>query len=243
MTGHGHSSNAGGTHGHGHHATVGSRWLEVAWPLVRDHLPPAPARVLEIGCGTLGGFVPMLLAAGFDAAGVDREAPAEAHYVRAELERAELPERVDAVVASLSLHHVAEPGAAVDRIVALLPPGGVVVVLEWAWERFDEATARWCFERLGSADTPNWLHRRRDAWRDSGRAWPDYLAEWAAREGVHRADDVVRLLDARLRRRLLAYGPYFFPDLADTSESEEQATIDAGRITATRVQWVGEKAR
>jgi hypothetical protein len=32
--------------------------------------------------------------------------------------------------------------------VPLLVPGGVLVVVEWAWERFDEATARWCFARL-----------------------------------------------------------------------------------------------
>jgi hypothetical protein len=29
---------------------------------------------------------------------------------------------------------------------------------------------------------------------------------------------------------LLAYGPYFFPDLADVSEDEGQAAIDAGKM-------------
>jgi 2-polyprenyl-3-methyl-5-hydroxy-6-metoxy-1,4-benzoquinol methylase len=38
-------------------------------------LPAPPARVLEIGCGPLGGFVPMLRASGYDATGVDPRAP------------------------------------------------------------------------------------------------------------------------------------------------------------------------
>ena len=215
-------------------------WLDAAWPLVRAHLPAAPARVLEVGCGGHGGFVPMLLANGYDAVGVDPAAPDEPPYVRAELEHAELPGSRDAVVASLSLHHVADPAAAVDRIAELLEPGGTVVVLEWASERFDEASARWCFERLGPDDAPTWLHRRRDDWLSSGKDWARYLSDWATEHGIHRGDEVVRLLDARLRRRLLDDGPYFFPDLADTSEAEELEAIDAGHIQAARITWVGE---
>jgi SAM-dependent methyltransferase len=218
---------------------VSRRWLHAAWPLVRDHLPPPPARVLELGCGGLGGFVPALLADGFDAVGVDPQAPDEPHYLRSEFEQAHLPAPVDAVVASLSLHHVTAPAAIVDRIASVLGPDGVVVVLEWASERFDEDTARWGFARLGPDDAPTWLHRRRDDWRASGETWSRYLTQWAAEHGLHRGDDVVGLLDARFRRRLLAAGPYLFPDLADTSETEEQEAIDAGDIQATRIHWVG----
>ena len=33
------------------------RWLAAVWPFVSGQLPPTPATVLEVGCGTLGGFV------------------------------------------------------------------------------------------------------------------------------------------------------------------------------------------
>ncbi|WP_158558066.1 hypothetical protein [Spongiactinospora gelatinilytica] len=33
-------------------------WLAAMWPFVLANLPPAPARILEIGCGPAGGFVP-----------------------------------------------------------------------------------------------------------------------------------------------------------------------------------------
>ena len=58
----------------------------------------------------------MLRAEGYDALGIDPEAPEGAHYRRIEFERADLPRQVDAVVASTSLHHVANPAQVIDRI-------------------------------------------------------------------------------------------------------------------------------
>jgi SAM-dependent methyltransferase len=210
--------------------TAPERWLEATWPVVRRGLPDPPAAVIDLGCGSRGGFVPMLRADGYEALGVDPKAPEEAWYQRVEFERADLPQELDAVVASTSLHHVADPADVIDRIAGAVRPGGVVVVVEWASERFDEPTARWCFERLGPEE--GWLHELRDE-RDA----------WFEREGLHPGDLLVRLLDERLERRLLAYGPYFFPDLVDTSEADEQAAIDAGQIQASRIDYVGTRPR
>ena len=49
--------------------TPGDRWLAATWPFVQRHLPAPPAQVIELGCGPLGGFVPMLRATGYDAVG------------------------------------------------------------------------------------------------------------------------------------------------------------------------------
>ena len=181
----------------------------------------------------------MLRADGYDAVGIDPEAPPEAHYQRIEFERAELPEHLDAVVASTSLHHVADAACVIDGIANSLTSRGRLVVVEWAWEKFDRPTADWCFGRLGPDEEAGWLHRRRDEWLASGQDWPTYLTDWAGREGLHRADEIVRLLDERLDRQRLTDGPYFFPDLAGTSVADEQAAIDAGEIRATRIDWVG----
>jgi SAM-dependent methyltransferase len=219
--------------------TLGERWLAATWPLVHSRLPAAPARVVDVGCGPLGGFVPLLLESGYDAVGVDPKAPAGVHYQQIEFERAELPTQVDAAVASTSLHHVADPAQVIDRIVSALSTDGTVVVVEWAWENFDEKTAAWCFERLGPQEDAGWLHRRRAEWRASGQEWPGYLRDWANRERLHPGEELVRLLDARLERQLLTNGPYFFPDLAGTSEAEEQSAIAAGEIRATRIDYAG----
>jgi hypothetical protein len=45
---------------------------------VLHHLPQAPARVLEVGCGDRGGVVPSLVEAGYDAIGVDPRGRASA---------------------------------------------------------------------------------------------------------------------------------------------------------------------
>jgi SAM-dependent methyltransferase len=222
--------------------TPDERWLAAVWPFVRSWLPAPPAGVVEIGCGPLGGFILMLRSAGYNAAGVDPEAPEGQWYHRVEFERYELAGPAGAVVACTSLHHVADVGEVLARVERALAPGGLLVVTEWARERFDEATALWCFDRVpapsGDAD---WLRQRRDQWRGSGLPWGEYCRAWAQEEGLHAGQDIVRELDARFDRQLLAYGPYFFPELAGISENDEQAAIDAGEIQANRIAYVGRR--
>jgi SAM-dependent methyltransferase len=221
--------------------TASERWIAATWPFVRSWLPPTSAQVVDLGCGSEGGFVPSLRADGYDAIGIDPQAPAGAHYQRAEFEGASLPEQLEAAVASTSLHHVADPAHVIDRITTTLTRGGRLVVVEWAWENFDEETADWCFTRLGPDDEAGWLHHRRDGWLASGLPCSNYLRDWADGEHLHRGDELIRLLDERLQREVLESGPYFFPDLADTTAADEQAAIDAGVIKATRIHWAGSR--
>jgi SAM-dependent methyltransferase len=222
--------------------TQAERWFAATWPVVRGALPEPPARVVELGCGTLGGHVPMLRAAGYDALGVDPEAPDGDEYRQVEFERLDDPPiGVAAVVASTSLHHVEDPGEVLDGIVQALAPGGRVIVVEWDWEAFDEPTAEWCFRRLGPEGDDDWLHRHRDAWADSGASWDEYLRGWAQEHRIHPARELLGMLDARFRLDPPVRGPYFFADLPETSEDDETTSIRAGEIRATRVEVVGRR--
>jgi SAM-dependent methyltransferase len=221
--------------------TPDERWLAALWPFVRSWLPAAPTAVTEIGCGPLGGFVPMLRSAGYNATGVDPEAPQGPWYHQVEFERYEPPSgAAHAVVACTSLHHVADIGEVLGRVGTALAAGGPLIVVEWARERFDAETARWCFDRLPSGDE-GWLRRRRDEWRASGLPWGDYCRSWAHDEGLLAGEDIVRDLDARFDRQSLTYGPYFFADVSGASEDDEQAAIDAGEIKANRIDYVGRR--
>jgi SAM-dependent methyltransferase len=154
------------------------RWLAEEWRFAAAVLPPSPAAVLELGCGSSGGFVPALRSAGYDALGVDPRAPEGQDYRRIEFEDYRSARQVDALVACTSLHHVANLDRVLDLIDAALGPGGTVVVIEWAREKFDEATAQWCFNRLPvpAADAePNWLARQHDEWAASGLPWDGYI--------------------------------------------------------------------
>lgn len=225
--------------------TPDDRWLAAVWPFVRGQLPPSPARVLEIGCGPLGGFVPALLEGGYDAVGVDPEAPEGSNYHQVEVEGYDPPQPVECVVASTSLHHVADLDEVLDQLEALLVHDGVLVVVEWAWERFDEATARWCFARLAPSAPgvePGWLHRHQERWAASGQPWDGYCRTWAEQEGLHPGEAIVRGLDARFTRRFHAEGPYLFADLPDTNEAEEQAAINAGLIRAGGIRYVATRS-
>jgi SAM-dependent methyltransferase len=218
--------------------TSAERWLDGIWPVVRERLPPSPARVIDIGCGPHGGFVPFMRESGYDAVGVDSAAPATGPYHRVRFEELELQKPLDAAIASTSLHHVTDLALVIERIAESLTKGGTLIVVEWAWDEFDDETARWCFERLGEDDA-GWLRRRRDDWAASGQKWQPYLRDWAARDGIHRSEEIVRLLDERFERQSIGRGPYVFPDLANTTAADEQAAIDAGEIRATRIDWVG----
>jgi hypothetical protein len=215
-------------------------WFDELWQFVRPALPPAPAAVVEIGCGRFGGLVPYLRDAGYDAVGVDPNAPSEPGYVCCEFEQYELPSPVKGIVACTALHHVADLDLALDRVAAALVPGGSVVVAEQARERFDLQTAQWCFDRLpvpGPDDEPGWLHFHRDAFAASGQPWEAYLDDWARQERLHSAARIVRGLDARFERVSCESGPYFFADLAGVSAADEQAAIDAGQIRACGVRY------
>jgi hypothetical protein len=60
-------------------------------------------------------------------------------------------------------------------------------------------------------------------------------------EGLHAGLDVLNGLEARFDCRVLGFGSYFFPDLAGTSEADEQAAIDSGVIKANRIQYIGRR--
>src|SRR5205823_14022824 len=131
------------------------------------------------------------------------------HYRRIEFERCDLPVQLDGVIACTSLHHVADPNEVVTKIADAIVRTGVVIIVEWDWESFDESTARWCSDR---AEYGSWLQRRLDGWRGSGRPWEDYFRSWASEHGIHSARELLDRLDDRFQRVACERGPFLFAD-------------------------------
>lgn len=203
---------------------------------LRAHLPPPPARVLEVGAGS-GELTTALAVAGYDVVGIDPLAPHGDRFRRLKLEDLddeEEPPR-DAVVAARSLHPIRDLEAAVDKIERLLRPGGVVAVEELAWERADEPTLAWLLEQ------------RRAAAEAGGPAAPASVAElreeWEAdRVGSHTSEPLLSNLRGRFEE--LAYEPApFLHRLLGSAGSVvlEQALIDAGAIRALGFRFAGRR--
>jgi len=140
---------------------------------VLQHLPPPPARVLEVGCGSAGGVVPALAALGYEALGVDPDAPEGDGYVRARFEELE-PGRWDVVVAGRVLHHVWPIAEGLDRLAAFAP---LLLVDEFASDRIDEAAQDWyeaqhrLWQVARPATPPAGAAAARRRWRRARASW------------------------------------------------------------------------
>jgi SAM-dependent methyltransferase len=197
---------------------------------VTAHLPAAPARVLEVGCGR-GDLARAIAASGRDVVAIDPDAPSGHLFRATTLEEFAAPDPFDAVVASLALHHVADLAGAIDKIASLLRPAGRLIVNEHAIDRLDEPTARW------------YLEKRAVIRPDAPRSLEHCLREWEDdHAGLHGYDPMRAELDRRFTERFFAWTPYLYGELAGAvSEAEERALIDAGAIQAIGFRYVGER--
>jgi SAM-dependent methyltransferase len=209
-------------------------WQRSVEEFVLEQIDAPPSRVLEVGCGE-GGLARTLARGGHSVTAIDPQAPEGPIFRRARIEEFSDPARFDHVVAILSLHHVEDLGLALGKIADLLRAGGVLVVVEFAWDHIDEATAQWALERLPAASSEghSWLERCCRGERG--------VAEWAER-GLHASGRMRDELGRRFAERHFEWVPYLYPDLGgDVSEAEELAAIEAGAINATAFRYVGTK--
>lgn len=133
-------------------ARVRAAWRE----LLLDVLPPAPARVADLGCGT-GTLTRLLTDEGYRVDGLDfapemiRRAQAkvpEAAFVTGDASDPALePKSYDVVLSRHVLWALANPAQAFARWVDMLVPTGIVVLVEGNWSTGAGLTASQC-ERI-----------------------------------------------------------------------------------------------
>ena len=210
---------------------------------VRSQLPPPPAGVLEVGCGS-GELARSLSAAGWRVTAVDPMAPEGGPFLRASVEELDVGDHgpFDAAVAVLSLHHAGELATVLDKVRSLLKPRGVFVVDEFRKEHLaDRATAAFFYHQQLSL-----LHAGREAAGGGGhRPGGDTFESWHARitehrDAVHGEGEVLAPLEERFATRSLSYGPYLYRQGLDAAvEPLERKLIAEGGIRATGLRWVG----
>jgi methyltransferase family protein len=194
---------------------------------VLRQLPPAPARILEVGCGPEGGAAPVLAGAGYDVLAVDPDAPEGPLYQQVTLEELDDPGPFDAVVAGRVLHHVHPLPEALDKLAAL---GPLLVLDEFAWNHLDEPTVDWYESQ----------HRLLVAAGLEPSGPPD-LDEWRSQHpGLHSYETLRAAVDERYEERLSEWRPYLYRWLeGPASESLEAALIAAGAIRPIGFRYAG----
>ena len=191
-------------------------------PFVLTRLRPPPGRILEIGCGS-GELARALAAARYDVLAIDPDAPEGDVFRRVSFEDFDESGPFDAVIASRSLHHIHDLGAALEKVVRILGEDGVLMLDEFAWDRMDEATAGWFYPRRGEA-----AEGGRDRWQEE-------------HDGLHTYGAMREELDARFTERSFAWLPYLHRDAhANIEEAEERRLIDDDVIQAIGFRYVGE---
>jgi len=196
--------------------------VEVA-AFVLNVLPGPPARVLEVGCGA-GELARTLAERGYDVLAIDPEAPDGPIFRRTRLEELEDSGVFDAVVAAYSLHHMHDLDEALGRIAALLRPDGTLVLVEFGWDLFDAAAARWYAEQRGD-----------------GRPVEAVLADWREEHaGLHGFDLMRHALETRFAERSLERVPFLYGQLErEELEPAERAAIERGELPALGFTYVG----
>lgn len=188
--------------------------------------PDPPATVLDVGCGD-GGFVEVLIDAGYAATGIDPDAPPRAGLERVALEALARRAPVDVVTANLVLHHVADLAAAARSLRRLVGPGGFLALDELDIDIIDEAAF-------------DWLQHHGPLPSHGGE--PCTYGEWRA--GYHHMHGVAAMraaLEPWFALEPTETGPYLHhwldrPDLA----AAEADAISAGTFRpAGRCWWAG----
>jgi SAM-dependent methyltransferase len=182
---------------------------------IPSELPRPPARVLEVGCGS-GELATALAKEGYDVLAIDPEAPDGRLFRRTRVEDLDSTYAFDAVVAQLSLHHVADLSVALDKVVDVLSSEGRVVIDDFGWECLDEGSA----ERVGIPF---------DVWQEE-------------HEHLHTAEAMLVELDERFVRRTFSWEPFLFRERRRVmDEARERTLIAEGRLRAVGFQYVGER--
>ena len=126
--------------------------------LVKSVLPDGARRILEVGAGS-GALTRVLCAEGFqvhaidhspDAVGLAREKGTEMEL--ADITAFQARQAYDAVVYSMSAHHVTPLALAMEKSAGALSAGGFLILEEYAVEDVDDKTARWFYDTLALLD-------------------------------------------------------------------------------------------
>ena len=178
-------------------------------------LPPAPSRLLDLGCGS-GWTTAMFAKAGYDALGIDLAPSAiqlaketfgqtGAKFEVHDFETLPFNDIYNIVVIYDCLHHAENELAVLHSVFRALKKGGEIIIVEPGQGHHDSKVAKWAMQTHGvtEKDMPPKMtvHLLRTAGFSEIRVFPRAQFQMMERTGTGR---LVKLLSPLLGRRLAA---------------------------------------
>jgi SAM-dependent methyltransferase len=244
------------------------------WHLVAEVLPAAPARVLDVGCGT-GALSLELARAGHDVTAIDPDPtaielaertvhecrPGRLAYHPSDVASWAADEAsFDLVVTTRTLHHVAEPAVALNRMRHWLRPGGRLVCVDFLHDRFDRRAALWLAQVRGLLEATGSYRPEDRLPADPDAAVDRTEWEWEQEHVIEQQLNGSQAIEEPLRRLLQterrSWHPYLYWDilvgLRASSVEAEQATaslvaawerslLTASELTSVLLRFVGNR--
>jgi 2-polyprenyl-3-methyl-5-hydroxy-6-metoxy-1,4-benzoquinol methylase len=119
---------------------------------IQPYLPPAPATILEFGCGK-GHLAQKLQEMGYFVTAIDpNEKDVEfarslgVHATVADFTKYDTDQNFDVILGVVVLHHISDISAALNAIKKFIKPGGICLIEEFRLENVDHNTAKWFFD-------------------------------------------------------------------------------------------------
>lgn len=206
------------------------------------------SRVLEVGCGR-GEVARALAASGLAVTALDAslrdlvEAPAVRFVERDFLEYEDAP--FEAVIFTVSLHHISPLERAIDRAVALLRPEGLLIADELDLDAPDAATLRWYYdtqEKLAAAG--HYAAHRIDHDHGHGHAGGDVVERWHHAhhhdEPLHTGAAMERAIAARLEMVELQRLEYLYRYIGRGLAEDDTGAWIATQVRAAERRGIAE---
>lgn len=229
--------------------------------LVAEFIGPAPARILDVGCGT--GFLSLELArAGHLVDGIDPDGDAIqlarrtsaledlgrrlTYHQAGAAEWHPEPASYDTVVIARTLHHIPDPAGVLGRVAQWLEPGGRLVCLEFAHDLFDRRSASWvaqCQALLGSAGL---MSAESPLPSDPEAAVARILDEWhryhVMEEDLNELSTMLDPLRKNYSEEHFSWHPYLYWDVLEGLQAPSAEMEEAlGQVLAAwEEHWIGQ---
>jgi SAM-dependent methyltransferase len=204
---------------------------------IEPHLPPGPARVLEVGCGD-GALAARLQSAGHAVVALDADAGAVERARRRGVDArvGRWPDFDDApfdvVLFTRSLHHITPLAPAVDRARQLLRGRGKVLVEDFAFDKIEPLAAEWFYQLLAVLDAAGLLRRGGHEFGEKLLQQAGSLEAWHTDHGheLHTAAALFDCLREHFPRAEMAAAPYLYRYVCAMLDEDERGYAVALRV-------------